>query len=198
MDKSVIIIQIGELFANRGIKSITMDDICHKLGISKKTLYKYFHDKDDLVQIIMNFRFEVAKSELLEISNRSNNPIVALNGILNYLGSRFINVNLVFIHDLEKYFDIAWNEYMVFKENTLINLVRAKIENGKENGLFRNEINSDFISRLGLMQMELLINRDVFSYSKVSIQEAQKMLTSHFLFGLVTAKGLGVLTKHLI
>ncbi len=197
MDRNVIIFQIGELFTNRGIKSITMDDICHNLGISKKTLYKYFHDKDDLIQLIMKFRFELAKSELIEISNGSRNPIIELTAILNYIGSRFTNVNPVYIHDLEKYFDSAWNEYLQFKENTLINLIRTTIENGKESGLFRNEINSDFISRFGLIQMELLIKGDVISYSIISIHEVQKMLTSHFLFGLVTTKGLRVLSNHL-
>ena len=72
--KQKILEKSKELFLNLGFKSVTMDDIANALGVSKKTIYKYFTNKTSLVDAVTGFMFESICSSIDEICARKTKP----------------------------------------------------------------------------------------------------------------------------
>src|SRR3954468_1153843 len=73
--KERILVKSNELFNRYGIRSVSMDDIAAQLGMSKKTLYQYYSDKDDLVNAVFDIMLNTNKSQCLECSKMGENAI---------------------------------------------------------------------------------------------------------------------------
>ena len=96
--KNNIIEKASKLFLQLGFKSVTMEDLAVSLGISKKTLYIHFENKNELVQEVAYFIFESVRQEILKIKENTSNPIEELHCIkmevMKYLGNE-IDVEFV-------------------------------------------------------------------------------------------------------
>ncbi len=73
-----ILLKVRELYMKYGIKSITMDDVASELGISKKTLYQYVTDKDDLVGKFIDNEIELRQEEICKCFKTGFNAIEEL------------------------------------------------------------------------------------------------------------------------
>src|SRR5690554_2351727 len=88
MSEVEIIEKVGKLFYQFGVKSLTMDDISRKLGISKKTLYQYVSNKKDLVKKVVKSLVEEQQHQIIELTKQSNNAIDRLISVHQFVGSR--------------------------------------------------------------------------------------------------------------
>ena len=106
--------QVAELFRDFGIKSLTMDDISSSLGISKKTLYKYVSDKNDLVNKVIKASIEQKESYLLQLIKENNHPIDELVSIAKFSIIEISSLHPSVQFDLKKYHPKAW---MLFEQH---------------------------------------------------------------------------------
>jgi len=115
------IIQGGEeLFLKAGIRSVTMDDIARHLGMSKKTIYQFFKDKNELVMALVKKKLQEDEDQMSEIIKKSGNVIEEMINMMKCSEDIFSRINPIVIHDLQKYHQEAWRQFQNFKSEVLI------------------------------------------------------------------------------
>ena len=113
------------LFFKYGIKSITMDDIAKHLAMSKKTIYLFFKDKNEVVETLMKEGLNKDKCELNDITKNSANVIEEVMNLMKHMGTMFGKVNPNIFYDLQKYHPNAWKQFMKFKEDCMEGMVEG-------------------------------------------------------------------------
>ncbi len=195
--KNEIVEQVKNLYLEFGIKSVTMDDVAHKLGISKKTLYEYFTDKKQLVWSVLECLAETPQSVYAAKSSKKLN---ALEELLHYysIQQKMIQDHKPsFIYDLKKYYPRFFEHFNKLKRTRFINQVKNNLIKGKEEGLFRADLNEEIITRLTLMRMECIISTDLFLDANISNVKIFNEIFRFHLYGIVSDKGKTFLEKNI-
>ncbi len=132
-----------DLFFRYGIKSVSLDDISNHLGISKKTFYQHFENKDEAIKVAANSLIAMSKNFISEIVNDKTDSLSKLFSIYTKLISQFNTCNPRFIYDIKKYHPDIFQLFTSFENNELHEMVTSIIRQGKEEGFFRNEIDEE-------------------------------------------------------
>lgn len=185
-----------ELFFKYGIKSITMDDIAKHLGISKKTIYQFYSDKNEVVETLMTQRMNANECELQQITKKSSNVIEEVFAMMKYLGIMFSEMNPNLFYDLQKYHPNSWKIFKKFKEECIERMVEDSVKRGIKQGLVREDINTKIIARLRMEEVEIGFNPEAFPPDKFKIVDVQLALLEHFLHGICTLKGHKLINKY--
>jgi AcrR family transcriptional regulator len=186
----------NDLFRRYGIKSITMDEIATQLGVSKKTLYQYYSDKDELVEAVVKATIKFAQETC---DNNRANSIDAVHELFEAMvlvQDIFSEMNAAMMYDLEKFHPHAYKHFLDHKNKYLFEMIRANLRRGVEEGHYRPDINIDIIARFRLEGMMLAFNQDIFPSSKFNLGELHKVLIEHFLFGVASSKGYKLIIKY--
>jgi TetR/AcrR family transcriptional regulator, cholesterol catabolism regulator len=186
----------NELFRRYGIKSVTMDDIAKHLGISKKTIYQAYADKKELVNALTKEVLLVHINSMNSMAQQSTNAIEEIINMMNYMGHEFAGINPNMFYDMQRHHPEAWIEFRNFKENSVMQCVVQNLEKGKEQLLYRKDLNNKIIARLRLEQVELAFNPAVFPPDKYNLSQVHVELLDHFLHGICTIKGHKLINKY--
>jgi AcrR family transcriptional regulator len=185
-----------DLFMRFSIKSITMDDLARHLSISKKTIYQFFKDKNDLVLQVTRAHLEEEKREIQTIKENTSNAIETLIEESMCLRRNITDMNPSLLFDLRKYHHQAWSLYLEYKENVYIRSLVETLETGVAEGLFRKEIDPEILAVLRVEQIQMSLENLIYNRTRFAFQEVQIQLFNHFLNGLVSDKGRKLLKKY--
>ncbi len=178
-----------ELFFKFGIKRVTMDDIAKELGMSKKTIYQFYKEKDDLVNQLCEIEMKRNEKKFEEVFNDSNNPIHEIMLISENIREMLQNVNPMFFLDLQKFHPNAFVKFQSFKENCAFKDIVRNIKKGKEEGYYRPEIDEEFAAKHRLAQIDMLFFGNYFSFDKISFTQSHQLILDMFVYGICTIKG---------
>ncbi len=187
--KQRIIEKTDELFHRYGIRSVTMDDIARALGISKKTIYQFFKDKDEIVTTVSRYHMEHEREEIEAIFNESANAIEELYNVSLCLRKNVADINPSIIYDLQKYHAKGWQVFLDYKENVFKRTLKQSLERGIKEGYYRAEIDPDILATLRMEEIQLAFDHNVFPTSRFNFKEVQTQIFEHFIFGILTPKG---------
>jgi AcrR family transcriptional regulator len=183
------IIQGGEdLFLTAGIKSVTMDDIAKHLGISKKTIYHFFKDKNELVIALTKKKLQDDEDKMCAIMQNSENVIDELNNMMKCSEEIFSRINPIVIHDMQKYHPDAWKQFQNFKSDVLIRTLEELLNKGVKQG--------KIMARMRVAQVELGFNTTQFPMAEFSPWKVQVQFLEHFNYGICTLKGYKLLNQY--
>lgn len=185
-----------ELFMRFGIRSVSMDDIATQLGMSKKTIYQFFADKDELVDAVMAANIQKTQGECLTCTIESANAVEEIFLTMEMIQEQFRNMNPMILYDLQKFHIRAFQKLTAHKNEFLLSIIRKNIEKGIAEGLYRKDISVDILSRFRLESMMLAFNMDAFPPSKFSLAEVTQEIIEHFLYGLATIEGHQLILKY--
>jgi len=185
-----------ELFFKYGIKSVTMDDIAKNLAISKKTIYLYFEDKNEIVETLISQLMKTNELEFKQIATDSPNVIVEVFAMMKKMGAMFSQMNPNLFYDIQKYHPKSWNMFKKFKEDCIERMVEDSVKRGIEQGLVRDDINTKIMARLRMEEVEMGFNPEAFPPNKFKIVDVQLALLDHFLHGICTIKGHKLINKY--
>jgi AcrR family transcriptional regulator len=185
-----------ELFFKYGIKSITMDDVAKHLAISKKTIYKYFADKDELVEDMTRQLMKKNEIEFDAITKETEHVVEEVFAMMKHMGSMFSQMNPNLFYDMQKHHPHSWKLFSDFKEECIERMVEESVKRGIEQGLVRPDINTKIIARLRMEEIEMGFNPDIFPPNKFKIIDVQLALLDHFLHGICTLKGHKLINKY--
>ena len=185
-----------KLFRKFGIKSLTMDDISRELGISKKTLYQYVTDKNDLVKQTFASILNSQNNRCLEIANSTKNPIEEILLITREVSHQMKGTNPSIFFDLQKYHPDAWRLFTEFSKDVVYNQLKTNLELGKSQGYYRPEIDTDILAKLYISMMQTLTNVDVFPQMDYNFTLLYNELIKYHINGICTPKGLKIINKH--
>jgi AcrR family transcriptional regulator len=179
-----------------GIRSVSMDDIAAALGMSKKTIYQYFADKDALVEAVITDKIKYNQECCLKDRSAANDAIHEVFLAIEMMQEMFQNMNPSVIHDMEKFHPKSFTIFTQHKYNFLYKILKENIERGIREEFYREDINIDIIVKARLEAMMLAFNQQVFPKNKYSLVHVETQITEHFLFGLATQKGHKLILKY--
>ena len=158
-----------ELYRRYGVKSVTMDEIATQLGVSKKTIYQCFSDKNELVDAVIADILEINREFCISSSGKAQNAIHEVFLAMESLESMFANMNSVILFDIER---------------------------GKKEELYRNELNTEIIAKVRLECIILPFSEKLFPQNQFPLAFLHQQLIEFFLFGMATPKGYKLITKY--
>jgi AcrR family transcriptional regulator len=190
-----ILPKVTETFMKFGIKSVTMDDIARNLRISKKTLYQFVSDKNDLVSKCIKHEHSEDKCRIKEILDRNLNAIDEMFAIMEMVSEQLKQVHPSIFYDLEKYYPEAWNEFHSFKNEFVFDIIRNNIEKGKSEGHYRADVNAVVIARMYVNRMDDLWNPDVFPPSEFKFHDLYLEVMRYHIRGIASQEGIDYLVQ---
>lgn len=177
------------LFMQFGLKSITMDDIARKVGVSKKTIYQFFNDKNSIVFKSVNEHFSDHRKEIENVLDNSKDAIESIYRISKCMKVQIEAINPTVLYDLQRYFPKAYKRFLEFKNTFMKDRMTQIIETGIASGYFRKEINTEILIVQRIEQVQLAFNNEVFPRDKFDFKEVHEQLFDHFIHGILTEKG---------
>lgn len=179
-----------------GIRSISMDEVANHLGMSKKTIYQFYTDKEALVEDVIDIEINNNQAECTSHKEKSENAIHEVFMAVDMLLDLLTKMNPTVIFDLDKYHPKAFKKYNDYKNKFLYTIIKENLEWGKSEGLYREEIQSDILARFRLASMFLLFNPELFPLGKHGLAVVITEMTDNFLYGLASLKGQKLIQKY--
>ena len=185
-----------ELFMLYGIRSVSMDEIANHLGISKKTIYQYFPDKEALVDSVVAIELTCSTTECENIAAICENPIHELFLSVDNFQEMISMMNPSLVSDLEKYHPNTYQKLYDHQYKFLYEIIKNNLERGIVDGLYRPEINVPILTKYRLASVFLIFNQDIFPHTNYQATTILDAITDNFLFGITTAKGQKLILKY--
>ncbi len=186
-----------ELFLKAGIRAITMDDVSASSGVSKRTLYENFRDKDDLIRSCLDLLDKKFNSEHQQVSEKSENTIHLSFNMIK-IGVIAINeINPLFFEELKKYHYTTWKEVHTVNMEKQRSLLITIIKKGINQGVFRNNISIDVVVTLLMEQLRMLHDQSLFPAGQYPKQVVFENVFINFFRGIATQKGLDLIDEFL-
>jgi len=183
------------LFMRYGFKSITMDDIAREIGISKKTLYLYFTDKNDLVNQTVDNHLSSERNLCEQLKQDQTDPIEFLLAVNENFGDEAKHISSAVLFDLRKYFKQAWDKIDTYSKEFIFKQILVNLEEGKEKGLYRKEINERVIALYYISMVQFIVNPENYQKEVKEFHTMHKELIIYHLHGILTDKGMKHLEK---
>ncbi|MFY7890518.1 MAG: TetR/AcrR family transcriptional regulator [Spirosomataceae bacterium] len=189
--KERIIKKATEMFFRYGVKSVTMDDISRELGISKKTLYLHFADKDELVYQMFSCEMENDECQWNDLQVAYPNVIERLLKENELMRDSFKDMNPSLLHDIKRFHPRTWASFEQHKKGFLLEQAKLTLQEGIKEEYFRADIEIDILAVLRIEQIELGFSTHLFP-ANTSILDIQLIFMDHFIRGILTKKGLEI------
>ncbi len=185
-----------ELFRSYGIKTVTMDEIAARLGVSKKTIYQSFADKDELVDEVMGDLLTHNQTCCNKDRSSATDAIHEVFLAMEMIQQMFQNMNPIILYDIERNHPATYQKFLHHKYKFLFEVIKENIERGKKEELYRADINSDVIAKIRIETMMLPFNQEIFPKNKFNLVDLEQQLIEHYLFGVSTIKGYKLILKY--
>lgn len=184
------------LFMQYGLKSVSMEDLSRKLGMSKKTIYLHFSDKDALVKSVVERVLNTNTKLHIEERSRSTNAIHEEFLIIELIGILFKTMNPSILFDMQKYYPDAFVYFLHHKNNIIKEMIRENLQRGLKEGLYREEINLDILTRYRVESVVMPFHPEFQQGLKKELIEICREISIHFLHGIATIKGKKFIEKY--
>jgi TetR/AcrR family transcriptional regulator, cholesterol catabolism regulator len=183
----------AELFKTYGIKSVTMDSLANQLGMSKRTIYEVFSDKDELLMAVLTRMAKKQKEQVKKILDESENSIIAIFRMLEINRDNIQDMSPAFQADLKKYHHDVLMKKSDKSEMPDYRNHQQVIEKGIKEELFRKDINPDLANRCLYNLGRSIIDNELYPYELFSRRDVIRNIFINYLRGISTAKGLDLI-----
>ncbi len=183
------------MFQSAGIRKIKMDDIAFRMGISKRTLYEQFTNKDNLIRYCLDNIIKKQREESEKILNNNNNVVEAIIAFLKKGNEILLAVNPLFFSDLKRIYPSIWHEKFQLQQHNNYLITKQLIEKGVKEGFYREDINVDMVARIFVEQLNIFSDQDFFSGRDFSVTEVFNNLLVNYTRGIATAKGIKLIDE---
>lgn len=194
--KDRILQKAHELFMHYGIRSVSMDDMATQLGMSKKTLYQYYSDKEELVDAVLTALLENNQKQCMAGRENAENAIHEVFQAFEMIQQLFANMNPSVVFDLEKHHASVYKKVHQHKHVFMYDVIGQNIQRGIKEELYRPEIDVDIITRFRIESMMLPFNSEAFPTNRTHLVKIQHEILEHFIYGLATVKGQKIIQKY--
>ena len=179
-----------------GLKSVSMDDIAGKMGISKKTIYQFYADKEALVAQVVR---QITSDNQLQCDNdiyNSENAIHEIILAMDQMSKLFETMNPSILFDLQKYYPQAFKFFQAHKNDYVYGKIKQNITRGIKEGLYHSDLNLEIVSRYRVESIVIAFNPEFQSLVKSNLVSIAQELSTFFLYGVVNEKGYKLINKY--
>lgn len=191
--KETILQKANEMYMTLGYKSVTMDDIAAELGISKKTIYQHYSNKNELVEASTLYLFEKISKGVDDICGLEQNAIDEIFVIRNFLMKNLNNEATSPFYQLQKFFPKTFACLRGRQFEKMHGCMLENIRKGIKEGLYRHDIDIDFISRIYFTGLTGIKDSDIFPTETYEVQAVTKLYIEYHLRAIATERGLATL-----
>lgn len=173
-----------------GIKSVSMDDLAHEIGISKKTIYQEVDDKAKLVTEVLNHHIQCEEQHLQEIKLKESNAISQLVGISKKVLELLRNLRPVLLYDLKKYYPETWQ---LMQKNFFPLIERVMEDNlrlGKRQGMYRQNLDEKVVARLYVNMAKTLNDDTIFDLDEFDRSLLFKQMMEYHIRGIISPENI--------
>ncbi len=192
-----LVVKVYALFMRFGIKSLTMDDIARELKVSKKTLYEFVDDKQDLVLKVMQTYIQNEELNTCQITESHLNAIDELLAISVHVSKNLTQMHPSIHYDLEKYYPEAWEQFTKFKTSYIYNCICKNIENGIKEGLYREDLNASIIAKIYIHRIDVVFSSEIFPFDLYQPDMVYQEMIKYHILGISSEKGRSYLYEKL-
>jgi TetR/AcrR family transcriptional regulator, cholesterol catabolism regulator len=185
-----IIEKVSCLYLKYGIKSVTMDDVARDLGISKKTLYQYFTDKDDLVKKVVDYHMDIQHEKMKEFAMAKLNAIEELLMVSKFIAGFLKSINPSVTYDIQKYYPEIWKNITSNRRDHIYNQIIDNMKRGIKEGFYRKDLNIDIIANFYLLRLDTATTLDMITENKYPYEEIFNTFFSYHIRGIANQKGI--------
>jgi AcrR family transcriptional regulator len=191
-----ILVASIELFRQYGFKTITMDDIARKSGVSKKTLYQQFANKNEVVNESMTWYQGKISENCTSMMNNSENAVEGMVKVMEMFDQIYRQLNPTALLELERFYPEGFKK---FRENILskdVIAIRENIQKGISEGLYRADIDAEFLSRFRVELFMIMFHTNLLVNDRFDLKTVAYKISEHFLYGIMTEKGVKLYKKY--
>lgn len=191
-----IITEASQMFRKYGIRSVTMDMLANEMGISKRTIYEVFRDKDELLMGVLSWMRERQTEMMNRILDESDNVIEAIFKIINRMMDHFQNMNPAFLLDIKKYHHSMMKE---LEKNNKLPYYKNNIEiikRGIKEGVFRDDLNVEIVNKCMFEVVKISNDKDLFPPEDFYSKDVIKNVYISFLRGISTPRGIELISRY--
>jgi len=192
-----IIDQVSQLYQQYGIKSVTMDDVARELGMSKKTLYNYVANKDDLVGHYVEYLRNQRKCNVDSIQGQDLNAIEEFFSVNEHVIDLLKHYNPSTDYDLRKYYPHHFQKLREFRRTNMYQAVRENILKGKQEGLYRDDLDEDIIARVHVSRIENSYANEMFDISELTSRHFVREMMIYHMRGICNERGIEFFNRKL-
>ena len=190
-----IIANATELFLTKGFKSVTMDDLASSMGMSKKTIYTYFKTKNDLVNEVSDYLFDIINTGIDQICAQDHNPIEELYTINDFVQKNLKNENSSPLYQLQKYYPKTHSELIKKQFNVAHECILGNLKKGIKAQIYREGLDIEFISRLYFLSITGVKNEELFPKEMFPTYKTITNYLDYHIRGIATHNGVIILEK---
>jgi AcrR family transcriptional regulator len=184
-----ILEKVGKIYHRYGIKSVTMDDVARQLGISKKTIYEFFNDKEDLIRQVLLFEHDHNCVYLKDIEGKQLNAIEELFEVYKMINIMLREFNPSMEYDIRKYYPNLFLKIRDIRRKRMMESVYNNLNQGKKEGLYRRELDSRIIAKLHVYRTESLFDNDMFTTEELTSLKMFHEVFLYHLHGILSHEG---------
>jgi AcrR family transcriptional regulator len=195
---ATILQKVGSLYRKYGIRSVTMDDVSRELGISKKTLYQYVQDKDELVHKVVEQELSKQHKFILASCKDNLNAIEEIAEIAGCISYMLKEYSAVTEYDLRKYYTDLYVKIREARRERIFKFIQDNLIKGKAEGLYRDELDVAILSKLSLAHIDSMFESEIITITEFL---EQKFFLEYFIYhlrGIVNEKGLKILEDQVL
>lgn len=187
----------GDMFLKLGFKSVTMDDIAKAIGISKKTIYKYFDNKDHLVDETVLFVQKEIDNIIESIMQKNLNAIEENFAIKKVFKDMFKNAKTSPMYQLKKYYPETFSKLMSNEIFTFTECVTANLNKGIQEKLYRPDIDVDMVMKFYFTLVFGVYESELFDHSLAEIVKTEVKILEYHTRAIATLYGHSILEEEL-
>ncbi len=188
--RSRIIQTAFEMFEQYGFSKSTMEDIAEHLHISKKTLYKHFRNKEEILKEgFHTYRCDIENAIDSIINDTSLDFIEKLRKLMMFIAGKAKHFKSHFMEDLQKNHHEIYTEIQEFRRKNAYAKMSKLISEGTEQGIFRQDIDKNILVKMYTSSIQAIINPDTLAQLPLSVEDAFKNIITVLFEGIYTEKG---------
>lgn len=185
-----------ELFTKYGFRAVTMDEICQQIGISKKTLYQFYTDKDALIDECMEMDMVNGKSDCTIATEMSENAVDEIFITLEFITQEFKDLNPIVMHDLKKFYPATFEKLNNHINHFYYTIIYNNLQKGINEGFYRKNLDLDILTKFRLSVILMGFDQNIYPSEKYNLVKVTEVLLDHFLYGIVTEEGLKLINEY--
>lgn len=186
-----------ELFKQYGARSISIEDISLRAGVSKKTIYEKYGSKETLVIATLKNHFEYIKREIEIIQQSHLHPVISIVKLYAFIIREISLAQPIFIYSIKKYFPEAAEEYYRFQDEILMGDLLPLLNTAKKKGYIRKDVNTSLLIELNRKHFDNLFNGDPRKGNTTNYDALFRHIVINNLRGIMTKEAYHILDQDL-
>lgn len=185
----------ADMFGEYGIRSVSIDDICREISISKKTFYQYFENKSELLEAILNIHVEQALNKAQKIKEQANNAIEALLMVSKTICRISMNARPAAAFDLKKYYPEIHKEFINYKRKLSYDGIVMNMRRGISEGIYREDLSVELVAQLYVKKIEQMHDKEFMENIEFSPETIFQVMFENHIRAISNQKGIEIFEK---